>query len=284
MMTRNLTLSLFLVVAPAAFSANEVKPYVPGIDDAPLAASSKGNPAATVSSRARTVPLVLFWRAADGSGVSSSFTLINLTSRPATLYVDFYDEDGRELPVPVGIESSPRLGEWSHMWANLDPRSVLTIFTNPQEAPTSRGWARVRSVPEGAIGVQVVQTFREPSGRVNETIQPLGDRTETTPVLAFDNTEPRATAISLANDSEWTAATLVIARNEFGDEICRQNWSVPPRNMAFLSTADALPCTTGRRGTIEVSNPYALLVTSAFFFNTATGTITALQPLQKTAW
>ena len=193
---------------------------------------------------------------------TTTITLVNTGSTPAQARLNFFDNNGSPLALPLsfptssGVASPQVLLLASTLDRTLNPGAELVIqSTGPSSQPTLVGWAQL--LTSGTIGGFAV--FSQATGNANqEAVVPLENRNASGYIVAFDNTNGSATGVALANISPQTVTSAITIRDDTGAVILSDSITLPALGHASFNLTDRYASVTAqRRGTLEFRTPGA---------------------------
>jgi len=188
---------------------------------------------------------------AVGGPWNTMFVVMNSGTVSAQARLNFFDDGGRPLPLPLIFADSP----------SADPVSASTIermlaagasltlkSAGSANQPTQQGWAQL--VTDGSVTAFGVfgMTLED---RIQEVAAPLETRSAGAYALWFDQTGAVASGLALANLSTQTATVAVTIRDENGAVIATDNLFLLAQGHTAFLPADRWPQTKQRRGMIE---------------------------------
>jgi hypothetical protein len=207
----------------------------------PLKASVSGTTMQSVGSMAQ---LAVFgaWK--------TTIVLENSASRPAQARLNFFDNNGNALPLPLSFPpstASPVVA--STLDRTLAAGAALTIVSSGSESqPTQVGWAQLLS--DGSVTGFAI--FGQKSGDYDqEAVVPLETRNSASYVLWFDNTESRVVGVALANLSAQAVTVDATVRDESGQVLGTGTIPLPAHGHTSTELPKLLAQTAQQRGTVE---------------------------------
>jgi hypothetical protein len=182
----------------------------------------------------------------DGGSWQTSITVVNLENYSTTFDVLFFTDEGNDFYVPVVGQGLVR-----GMHIVLGAAGSLTFETTGADPNLSEGWALLSQPNNDSVGAYAI--FRsEPFGQQpQEAVVPAVNQFETHFVLPFDNSGQFVTGIALANPTLNAVVIPANIRNELGQIIDTQTFSLGPYGHAAFVLPGTWPSTIGRRGTVE---------------------------------
>ncbi len=215
------TLTAVLAVSLACFAADNNPQFKVGFDD-------------------QIIPQVV-----DGGGWQTTIRLANLSPGTARFQLLFFSDDGRALTLPFAD-----IGNFTAVNGVIAPGGTATIRTLGEGSSTVQGWAQLNM--DGLIGGFAVLRQQAPGQPAEQATVPISSRFSTDFAIAFDNTGNLTTAVALVNPSPFVAAIVtVLFRNESGDEIGRDTFTLAPLAHSTSTLPSAFPFTAGQRGMAE---------------------------------
>jgi hypothetical protein len=197
---------------------------------------------------------------AAGGGWGTTITLVNTGSSPANLSLQFFDNFGNPLALPLAFPQSPSTEPTTASTYDntLAPGATLVVAT--AASPTddlSVGWAHLFT--NGAVGGFAI--FRD-AIRQQEAVVPLVSDDLQSHLLWFDNTAGFVTSAALVNLTlpVWTVSSSAAnfiegtARDATGAVLpapAFAEWDLNALSHAAFALPQAVPWTAGLTGTIE---------------------------------
>jgi hypothetical protein len=217
---------------------------------------------------------------AVANGWKTTFVLVNAGSAAAQAHLDFFDNNGNPLPLPLAF---PQFGGGSSaVGSSLDRTlaagaSLVIESTGALSDPLLTGSARLTT--NGNVSGFVIFRY-EPNGQ--EAVVPLESRNASAYLLAFDNTNGTATGVAVSNASSQAVNIPVIVRDDSGALIAADTIFLPANGHAsFTLPMDRFSGTAGLRGTIEFDTPYGAQISALGIRVPLAHTFTTLPALAK---
>jgi hypothetical protein len=183
------------------------------------------------------------------------FTLVNSGTVPVQATLNFFDNNGNPLPVPLVFpQSSTTAGS---------PVTTTTLTVNPgagqviqaaglASQPTQVGWTQL--LANGDLSGFAV--FKDVTGAgIQEAVVPLENRNPTAFVIWFDNTGGNATGIALANTVAQAVGVPAVIRDDTGAILLSTTIQVAAEGHTSFDLASTYAPTAGIRGTVEFDTP-----------------------------
>ena len=190
---------------------------------------------------------------AVAGGWDTTLTLLNLSSTQVQTHLDFFDNGGNPLALPVGYPQSPSASPVtaSAIDSTLAGNSLVVLdSTGPAAQAVQTGSAQLFT--SGNAGGFAI--FTDTTSGQQATV-PLEARNASWYRLAFDNTGSLATGVALANIAAASAAIPVTLQDDSGATLGTGTISLPAQGHTSFVLTDAYPATTGRRGTVQFGTP-----------------------------
>jgi large repetitive protein len=191
---------------------------------------------------------------ASGAGWQTAVTLVNTGDAPAAANLDFFDDHGIALPLPLSYPQTGERETGSGVRRSIPAHGSLIIAVENSGDASLQGSA-VLTTTGNVSGFAI---FRyDPTGQ--EAVSPLQAVNAPAYVLAFDNTTSLSTGFAIANAASQPAAVNAILRNDAGMRIGAGVVNLPAHgHTSFMLTdtsSGGWAITAGIRGTIELETP-----------------------------
>ena len=198
-----------------------------------------------------------FAHIASGGGWKTSFVVVNLSASAAPVRLQFWAEDGTTLNLPY---SSPQAGgpasaTNSYVDGTIPASGSLEVDSEaPASGPILVGWAEILTTGN-VTGVAVFSLQLQGQGQWYESAVPFENRSSSTFVMPFDQTNNMVAGVALVNRSSTLSANVnVVIRDEAGNQLATDSVAVAPLGHTSYGLSTRLPVTTGKRGTLEFQN------------------------------
>jgi hypothetical protein len=219
---------------------------------------------------------------AFGAGWQTLLTLVNTGATPAQVTLNYFDDDGNKLSVPMVAPASGATNSATTVSESQAPGASLSIQTQgAEDAPqTSTGWAQLTTTGNvsGFAVFQIEKTLQE-------AVVPLEARQAGVYVLAFDNSGGLTTGLAIANASSQTATIPAVVRNDAGQQIAAGSLVVAAHGHTSFMLTDTghggYAQTADKRGTIEFDTPSGGQISVLGIRATGAGIITTIPALAK---
>jgi hypothetical protein len=214
---------------------------------------------------------------ASGGGWQTTFTLVNTGPSSLKAELDFFDNNGNPLALPLilvqsgGAMTAPTISQTIAAGATL---VILTQGSNTG-APVV-GSAQLTTA--GTMSGFAIFRYN-PTGQ--EAVVPLETRRASAYLLAFDNTNKIATGLALAGDSDQAANVPVVVRDDTGASLGNATISLAAHGHTSFVLTDRYSFAAGRRGTVEFDTPAGAQISVLGLRATPTGAVTTLPVLAK---
>ena len=190
---------------------------------------------------------------AIANGWKTSFVLINTGVSAAQAHLNFFDDDGNPLILPL---SSPQSGGGVFTTASSVDRTMnagatlVVESTGPDANPLQIGSAQLTT--DGNISGFAIFRY-EPTGQ--EAVVPLESRNATSYILAFDDTGGTATGVAVSSNSPQAVSVPVVIRDDSGAQIGSGAIPLAANGHSAFVLGSQFPLTEGIRGTLEFAAP-----------------------------
>lgn len=220
-----------------------------------------------------------FAHIAIANGWKTSFVLVNTGLSAAQAHLNFFDDGGNPLVLPL---SSPQSGGGvSTTAAFVDSTinagaSLVIESTGPDANPLQTGSAQLTT--DGNVSGFAIFRY-EPTGQ--EAVVPLESRNGSSYILAFDNTGGTATGVAASSSSLQAVSVPVVIRDDAGAQIGTEAIALSANGHSAFVLASQFPVTGGRRGTLEFAAPAGGQIGVLGFRTPPTGTFTTLPAMTR---
>jgi len=192
---------------------------------------------------------------ASGGFWTTTFTLVNNGTTAAQIHINFFDDNGNPLPLPLIFpQTSPTpAAPAATLDRTLNPGAMLIVQTaGPNNQAVQTGWAQL--LYNGNIGAYSVfgQTI---GGPAQEAVVPLETRTPGLFVIPFDTTGGYATGVALANLTTAAATIPVVIRDDNGNILQSTTIGLAAMGHISFDLGTRFPITAQRRGTVQFQTP-----------------------------
>jgi hypothetical protein len=220
---------------------------------------------------------------ASGGYWTTTITLVNTNSSPVQARLNFFDDSGNPLTLPLSFpQSSSLTGPLlaATLDRTLNPGAELVIQSSgPDSQPTLVGW--VQLLASGSVGGFAV--FSQAIGSTDQEAEvPLENRNSSAYVLSFDNTGGTATGVALANTSPQYITIAITLRDDSGAVFSSDTITLPALGHTAFNLADRYASITAqRRGTLEFRSRAAGQISVLGLRFNATGAFSTIPALVK---
>ncbi|MEO8051750.1 MAG: hypothetical protein ABI833_15130 [Acidobacteriota bacterium] len=217
---------------------------------------------------------------AVANGWKTSFILVNTGAGAAQAHLNFFDDDGNPLALPL---SFPQSGDddvsevASFVDRTINAGATLVVeSTGPDANPVQVGSAQLTA----AGNVSGFAIFRyEPTGQ--EAVVPLESRNAGAYVLAFDNSDGIATGVAVSASSPQPVSVPVVIRDDSGAPIGTGTIPLAANGHSAFVLSNQFPVTEGKRGTLEFAAPAGGQISVLGIRTPPTNTFTTLPVIAK---
>jgi hypothetical protein len=209
---------------------------------------------------AQAVPVVagsIAQLASGGGQWTTTITLINTGTAPALATLNFFDNNGIPLQLPLRFPQnvlSPMTA--SMLTSTINAGAGLVIETAGLNTPLAVGWAQL--ITNGNVGGFAVFTATISPQQQQQAVVPLQNINPNPGafVVWFDNTSGFSTGLALANVSTQPANIPVITRDATGVVLSTtETISLPAMGHTSFDLATQFEATARLRGTLELDTP-----------------------------
>jgi hypothetical protein len=238
-----------------------------------------------------TVPVLASGALSDGSMAqlasgglwNTTITLVNTSTTAAQVSLNFYDDNGKALQLPLifPVTTSTSAQATSTLNQTIGPEAELVIETaGTASQATTEGWAQL-AVTGGNVGGSAVFAWTAAAG-TQEAVVPVETRNPSAFVLPFDYTGGYATGVALANLSSEAVNIPVVLRDDAGASLgAAAAISLPAYAHTSFMLATSYPAVSGHLGTLELGTPAGGQISALGIRATPSGAITTVPVLAK---
>ena len=214
---------------------------------------------------------------ASGSGWQTTFTLVNTGTAPAEAQLNFFDNNGNPLSLPLTFLQTGTVITSASISQTIAAGATLVVLTQGSNGGVSVVGSAQLSTAGDISGFAV---FRyNPTGQ--EAVVPLSAVNVNDYLLAFDNTSGLATGLALANVSNQAVSVPVVLRDDTGASLGTAAVNLAANGHASFVLTDNYASVAGKRGTIEVDTPAGAQISVLGIRSTPTGAVTTIPVLAK---
>ncbi|MGA2435439.1 MAG: hypothetical protein ABSG25_09150, partial [Bryobacteraceae bacterium] len=186
---------------------------------------------------------------ASGGGWQTLFTLVNTGTSSATATLNFFDNTGSPLSLPLSFPQGGTSVQESSVSQTIPAGATLLISTAGDSAVNSVTGSAQLTTSGNVSGFAIFQE----SGQ--EAVVPLEVSRVNSYTLVFDNTNNLATGIALANDSAQQASVPVTLRDATGAALAATTVVLPANGHVSEMLTDLFPAAVNLSGTVEFDTP-----------------------------
>jgi hypothetical protein len=191
---------------------------------------------------------------ASGHYWETTLTLVNKGTSSARTKVDFFDNPGNPLALPITFPSTPGVPVvmMSTLERTLAPGASLSFSSTGPVSIETVGWARMST--DGDVGGFAI--FRQDVDGAQEALVPMEIENPDAWLLWFDNTGTFASGVAVVNNTISQASIDVIVRDEAGAQVGTPQTLVLP-GLGHISGALSaiVGNTAGKVGSVEFQTP-----------------------------
>jgi hypothetical protein len=198
---------------------------------------------------------------ASAGGWKTTFTLVNTGSSAATAQMNFTDDGGSAIVLPLSLPQTGQTGlAGSTIQRALGAGTVLPIESaGLVSQPELTGSTQLLTT--GNVGGFAVFTYQALSNFVTapkqEAVVPLETRNASSYLLAFDNTNGYSAGIAVANTSAQTVDIQLTIRDGSGVFVNSHTLTLPAEGHKAFTLTQSYPETANLVGTLQFTTPSA---------------------------
>ena len=214
---------------------------------------------------------------AAGGGWQTTFTLINSGASSSQVQLDFFDDNGNALSLPLTYAQTGAKTTASSITQTIAAGATLVLLTQVSSTLiVTEGSAQLTS--NGGASVNGFAVF---AYNGQEAVVPLETRNPAAFVLAYDNTSGLVTGVALANVSGTGAKVGMVLRDDTGAILDTTSIDLAPRAHRAFELYQAYPVVANKRGTVEFDTPPGGQIAALGILATPAGAFTAIPVLVK---
>ncbi len=188
---------------------------------------------------------------ASGAGWQTTFVLANTGTNAAPVNLNFFDDNGNPLLLPLTFTQTGATSIASSVTQNIGDGGTLWIqSTGPLTSALLTGSAQLTTT--GNIGGYAIFRYT-PNGQ--EAVVPLENRNASGYLLAFDNTNGIATGVAISAISTQHVSVPAVLRDDTGTQIGATSILLTPNGHSSQMLTTLFPAAAGIRGTVEFDTP-----------------------------
>ncbi|MEQ1883831.1 MAG: hypothetical protein ABL967_02140 [Bryobacteraceae bacterium] len=210
-------------------------------------------------------------------GFTSTFFLVNMGSASASFTLNFFDESGNPLSVPLRLPQTGATSTTSSLTQTLAARAMLLVETVANDASSSIVGSAQLTTTGSVSGFEVFKwtTFGQ------EASVPLETRTPGSFVLVFDDTNGLTTGVALSNVATTAASITTKIYDETGSLLQTSTLNLAGRGHTSFLLPGNYSVTANRRGMVEFVVPAGGKINAVGLRAKADGTLTTIPVLAK---
>jgi len=220
-----------------------------------------------------------FAHIAIANGWKTSFVLVNTGGSAAQAHLNFFDDDGNALILPI---SFPQSGggiatTTSSVSSTINAGATLVVESTGADANALQTGSAQLTTDGTISGFEI---FRyQPTGQ--EAVVPLENRNAGSYILAFDNTGGIATGVAVSSSSLQAMSVPVLIRDDSGAQIGTGAIPLAANGHSAFVLVNQFPATAGQRGTLEFTTPAGGQIGVVGIRTPPTNTFTTLPALAR---
>jgi len=214
---------------------------------------------------------------ASGGGWESTLVLVNTGTSVAQAYLDFLDDNGNPLPLPLTFPQTGGTSTESSITQNL--AAGASAWVQSAGAPTDPLLTgSLHLTTSGNVSGFVILRYN-PNGQ--EAVVPFETRNASTYLLAFDNTNGTETGVAVNVVSAQGTSVPVILRDDTGAQVGTGSIPLAANGHSAFVLDNQFPATANIRGTVEFDTPPGTQISVVGIRSPPALTFTTLPPLAE---
>ena len=201
----------------------------------------------------------------QGGAWSTELQVVNTDDEglPVPYIISFYKDGGLNMAVHVLDGNGISLGTQTTI-SNIVSYLGVDFYTLPHGGQTNIGYAVITAAGFNTVMVNAVLTQRVPGRPDFQASAPSLRSFMDTMRIPFKNTRPYTTSLAIA-DYFLGGVVTIIARDTTGAELCRTSFEMEQGDHRAIILSDALSCTAGRAGLIEINAQHGVAAIAFLF-------------------
>jgi hypothetical protein len=184
---------------------------------------------------------------ASGGGWKTTFLLVNTGTETAQFTLDFFDDNGNALPLPLDSGSTTAI-----LTATI-PAGGLKVVKALNSGDLKQGWAKL--VVTGPISGTAIFGLETAGQSDSEAATPFFLQGSTKLFMPFDYSTGYSTAIAFANPNPTPVnITLTLVDENGGSVSVNQVVNVPASGHKAIVLVNLFPDIAGERGTVVITS------------------------------
>ena len=193
---------------------------------------------------------------AAAGGWKTTFTLVNTGASDATAQLNFRQDDGSAVLLPLTLPQTGQSGmTGSTLQRTLGAGTVLPIESSGSGTTEVQGGAQLLST--GNVGGFSVFEYQSSPSTRQEAVVPLETRNAASYWLAFDNTNGYSSGLAVSNTSAQTVNVQVLIRDGSGAVVKTRSLTLASGGHTAFSLTTSYPETANLIGTLQFTTPLA---------------------------
>ncbi len=192
---------------------------------------------------------------ATGNGWQTTFVLVNTGASAAQVNLNFFDDNGSPLPLPLSFPQPGGAAATVAPTVNylLPAGATLIVESVAPESDPAPTVGSAQLTTNGNVGGFVIFRYNLDG---QEAVAPLENRNANAYILAFDNTGDLSTGIAINSVATQVVNIPVTVRDATGAQIATDAITLAPNgHLSFTLGSGNYPATAGIRGSIEFDTP-----------------------------
>ena len=186
---------------------------------------------------------------AAGGGWQTLFTLVNTGATPANITLNFFNDAGQPLMLPLSFPQNQTRATKSSVTQTIPAGATFVIVTEGQSSDAVVTGSAQLSTTGNVGGFAIFQAGGQ------EAVVPLEVGSANSYTLAFDNTGGLVTGVALVNSSSQPAIVPATLRDATGATLAATSINLPASAHQSQILSALFPQAAGIRGTLEFATP-----------------------------
>ncbi len=214
---------------------------------------------------------------AAGGGWQTTFTLINPGASSVQVQLNFFDNAGNTLSLPLTYVQTGAKTTASTITQTIAAGATLVLLTQGSSTTSvTEGSAQLTTTGSSSVNGFAIFAY---SGQ--EAVVPLETRNPAAFVLGFDNTSGLVTGVALANVADVGGNVGVVLRDDTGAVLDTTTINIGARGHVSFLLYQRYASTINKRGTVEFDTSAGGQISALGILATPAGAFTTIPVLVK---
>ena len=218
----------------------------------------------------------------SGGAWNTTITLLNAGAVPAQVVLNFFDDNGKPLALPLVFPqtsaTAPVTAATLNQTIGAGAQFVVQTAGTANQAALA-GWMQLLASGGNAGGSAVLAVSTQ--GGVQQATIPIETRNPSAFVMAFDNTGGYSNEIAVANLSSQAVSVPVVLRDSAGASLGTSTIALAAYGHTSFVLAGNYPATAGKAGEIELDTPAGGAIGTLGIRNAPDGEISSIPAMAK---